>query len=98
MELIQNAEDARYASARPTFDLYLHSEDLSHTPGCVGAAVVVLNELGFSARDVWQLSSLGLSFKKLDKSEGGRTIIGEKGLGFKVCVCLLCGCAWGLPC
>jgi hypothetical protein len=84
MELLQNAEDAKYKeNTVPAFDFYLYNDDPSKTDDSVGAAVIVINEAGFSSRDVWQLSMAGLSFKKLGKDSGeDPNAIGEKGLGF----------------
>lgn len=79
LELIQNAEDNRYAAEeRPDLRLYLLREDPTKTPGAEGALLLFNNERGFRDIDVDALCDVGKSTKK--KRFG---YIGEKGIGFK---------------
>lgn len=69
-ELIQNADDNEYANGVvPRLEFRLKPERL----------VVVNNEIGFSAKNVWSLCRTGKSTKKGNKSK----FTGEKGIGFK---------------
>ncbi|KAH6672306.1 hypothetical protein B0J14DRAFT_70569 [Halenospora varia] len=71
LELIQNADDNTYTAPTPT--LNLHYENNSLRVDC--------NEVGFNARNVEALCSIGNSTKSgLDHSTH---YIGEKGIGFK---------------
>lgn len=69
-ELIQNADDNDYANGVvPRLEFRLKPDRL----------VVVNNEIGFSAKNVWSLCRTGKSTKKGNKSK----YTGEKGIGFK---------------
>ena len=69
-ELIQNADDNEYANGVvPRLEFRLKPDRL----------VVVNNEIGFSAKNVWSLCRTGKSTKKGNKSK----YTGEKGIGFK---------------
>jgi hypothetical protein len=69
-ELIQNADDNEYANGVvPRLEFRLKPDRL----------VVVNNEIGFSAKNVWSLCRTGKSTKKGNKSK----FTGEKGIGFK---------------
>ena len=71
LELIQNADDNKYAeNISPSLTISLNDRQ----------ARVDCNELGFSQQDVEAICKVGASTKKKDKSAG---YIGEKGIGFK---------------
>lgn len=78
-ELIQNAEDNRYAKkSKPDLTFILVSKDPTRTPKTDGALIIVNNEIGFRPKDVRVLCGVGNSTK--EKKEG---YVGEKGIGFK---------------
>lgn len=79
LELIQNAEDNRYATdVEPELQFHLLVDDPTGTPHSEGALLIVNNELGLRSTDVDALCSVGRSTKQ--KRQG---YIGEKGIGFK---------------
>lgn len=79
LELIQNAEDNRYAEGvAPELRFRLLPDDPTATPGACGALLIVNNEAGLRPEDVNALCAVGRSTKT--KQQG---YIGEKGIGFK---------------
>ncbi|KAK5123899.1 hypothetical protein LTR85_002095 [Meristemomyces frigidus] len=73
LELIQNADDNRYATAvTPKLSL-LYRED--------GYLWVGINELGFTEANVRAICRIAASTKKVENQQKG--YIGEKGIGFK---------------
>ena len=72
-ELLQNADDCRYADGiEPEFILRLNGDKLE----------ISYNEIGFSKRNVRALTAIGESTKK-QLLFGNDRSIGEKGVGFK---------------
>jgi hypothetical protein len=78
-ELIQNAEDNRYAEeVEPELKFILSKNNLTSPNTSNGSLLVVNNEKGFNYKDLDGLCSIGESTKK--QQDG---FIGEKGIGFK---------------
>ncbi|KAH8669611.1 hypothetical protein BGZ60DRAFT_564070 [Tricladium varicosporioides] len=71
LELIQNADDNTYTVSTPTLNLHYENNSLR----------VDSNEVGFDARNVEALCSIGNSTKS--GSDHSTRYIGEKGIGFK---------------
>lgn len=72
LELLQNADDNRYSSdVEPTIEFEYQGED---------TLIIRNNELGFSAEDVYSITTAALSTKYLVDDSA---YIGEKGIGFK---------------
>lgn len=71
LELIQNADDNKYAADSPTITFNLMTNLL----------LVSCNELGFTPDDVRAICSIGQSTKSASRKASG--YIGEKGIGFK---------------
>ncbi|XP_023516920.1 uncharacterized protein LOC111780683 [Cucurbita pepo subsp. pepo] len=80
MELIQNAEDNEYStSLRPSLEFIVTSRDVTAT-GAAATLMIFNNEIGFSAKNIDSICSVGRSTKKNNRKRG---YIGEKGIGFK---------------
>ncbi|KAK3620297.1 hypothetical protein LTR22_025653 [Elasticomyces elasticus] len=73
LEMIQNADDARYGSGIDPKLKMLYRQDGFLWVGC--------NEIGFTAQNVWAICRVRDSTKKCEGSQKG--YIGEKGIGFK---------------
>ncbi|CAJ1949708.1 unnamed protein product [Sphenostylis stenocarpa] len=80
MELIQNAEDNKYAEGvNPSLEFIITSKDITAT-GVPATLLIFNNENGFSPENIESICSVGKSTKKGNRSSG---YIGEKGIGFK---------------
>ncbi|XP_020203404.1 uncharacterized protein LOC109788952 [Cajanus cajan] len=80
MELIQNAEDNKYAEGvSPSLEFIITSKDVTAT-GAEATLLIFNNEKGFSTENIESICSVGRSTKKGNRSSG---YIGEKGIGFK---------------
>ncbi|CAL5366615.1 unnamed protein product [Camellia sinensis] len=80
MELIQNAEDNEYLpGVEPTLEFVVTSVDITGF-GAPATLLVFNNEIGFSAKNMESICSVGRSTKKGLRDKG---FIGEKGIGFK---------------
>ena len=80
-ELIQNAEDNKYAEQNPYppyISFRLTKTDPTDSPGSDGALIIQNNEVGFNTDNVDAICAVGETTKK--KEQG---YIGEKGIGFK---------------
>ncbi|XP_028104777.1 uncharacterized protein LOC114303830 [Camellia sinensis] len=77
MELIQNAEDNEYLpGVEPTLEFVVTSVDITGF-GAPATLLVFNNEIGFSAKNMESICSVGRSTKKGLRDKG---FIGEKGL------------------
>ncbi|KOM58457.1 hypothetical protein LR48_Vigan11g149100 [Vigna angularis] len=80
MELIQNAEDNKYAEGvNPSLEFIITSKDITAT-SAPATLLIFNNEKGFSPENIESICSVGKSTKKANRSSG---YIGEKGIGFK---------------
>ncbi|KHN22173.1 uncharacterized protein LOC114406379 [Glycine soja] len=80
MELVQNAEDNKYAEGvSPSLEFIITSKDITAT-GASATLLIFNNEKGFSRENIESICSVGRSTKKGNRSSG---YIGEKGIGFK---------------
>ncbi|MFZ3170865.1 MAG: hypothetical protein WA118_02635 [Carboxydocellales bacterium] len=71
-ELIQNADDAQFASSEAMLTFLIHKECLE----------IMYNEQGFTVDDVIAITDVGES-TKIKKNNSSKRYIGEKGIGFK---------------
>src|SRR3989442_1122678 len=63
-ELIQNAEDNRYATGvDPTLSFELTANDPTRTPGAEGALIIENNEIGFQPDNIDAICDVGRSTK-----------------------------------
>ncbi|KAG6508895.1 uncharacterized protein LOC121980120 [Zingiber officinale] len=80
MELIQNAEDNKYAEGvTPSLEFLITSKDITMT-GAKTTLLLFNNEIGFSPSNIDSICRIGKSTKKGKRHLG---YIGEKGIGFK---------------
>ncbi|KAG6508898.1 hypothetical protein ZIOFF_034280 [Zingiber officinale] len=80
MELVQNAEDNKYAEGvTPSLEFLITSKDITMT-GAKTTLLLFNNEIGFSPSNIDSICRIGKSTKKGKRQLG---YIGEKGIGFK---------------
>ncbi|XP_042395852.1 uncharacterized protein LOC121986110 [Zingiber officinale] len=80
MELVQNAEDNKYAEGvTPSLEFLITSKDITAT-GAKTTLLLFNNEIGFSPSNIDSICRIGKSTKKGKRHLG---YIGEKGIGFK---------------
>ncbi|KAG6505449.1 hypothetical protein ZIOFF_037805 [Zingiber officinale] len=80
MELVQNAEDNKYAEGvTPSLEFLITSKDITAT-GAKTTLLLFNNEIGFSPSNIDSICRIGKSTKKRKRHLG---YIGEKGIGFK---------------
>ncbi|XP_074561051.1 uncharacterized protein LOC141817272, partial [Curcuma longa] len=80
MELVQNAEDNKYAEGvTPSLEFLITSKDITAT-GAKTTLLLFNNEIGFSPSNIDSICRIGKSTKKGNRHLG---YIGEKGIGFK---------------
>ncbi|XP_042395856.1 uncharacterized protein LOC121986113 isoform X1 [Zingiber officinale] len=80
MELVQNAEDNKYAEGvTPSLEFLITSKDITMT-GAKTTLLLFNNEIGFSTSNIVSICRIGKSTKKGKRHLG---YIGEKGIGFK---------------
>ncbi|XP_042388023.1 uncharacterized protein LOC121980124 [Zingiber officinale] len=80
MELVQNAEDNKYAEGvTPSLEFLITSKDITKT-GAKTTLLLFNNEIGFSTSNIDSICRIGKSTKKGKRHLG---YIGEKGIGFK---------------
>lgn len=72
LELIQNADDARFDNNEPCLNFTVYDDRLE----------LFYNEFGFDTSDVIAITGTGSSTKAL-KRDKAKSFIGEKGIGFK---------------